>query len=228
MIGDAVWNMGAFSGLIVPYQHLAIPIDFHKIGAGPLSIWAHQNSTRLARHRCVWLDQIPQNLRRGIAAARRERFCPRGWPRSMLRQWRGPGRSDQTNNATRANKQHSAEGALLALRSASWYSWRSPTKAEKTMATQAAYARELRQLKETIKRKLQAAAMERTHEKMRRRDAVKAKLRAQGLKVSHYSAKEISLMVEAAQNLQVMHRPSAAAAQAQVLCESHAQNGAAR
>ena len=37
---------------------------------------------------------------------------------------------------------------------------------------------------------------------MRRREAVKAKLRAQGLKVSHYSAKEISLMVEAAQAIQ--------------------------
>jgi hypothetical protein len=61
----------------------------------------------------------------------------------------------------------------------------------------AAYSRELRRLKEVIQRKREYAARERTHDAVRRREAVKAKLRAQGLKVSHYSAREISLMVEA-------------------------------
>jgi hypothetical protein len=76
-----------------------------------------------------------------------------------------------------------------------------------------------------------ARARARVIEKMRLREAVKRQLAAEGKKVSHYSAKEISLMVEAAQavqNLQLTHRAPRPEPQAQVLCETHAQNGTAR
>ena len=93
----------------------------------------------------------------------------------------------------------------------------------------------------------------------RARDAVKRELKGRGLKVSHFSAKQISILAEEyfaehgaellpdaittverwraqgylgkraqrcfVQNLQLTHRPSAAAGQAEVLCITHAHGG---